>query len=161
MGLEIDEMAAYIKGIPKQHFVQTATWGIQYLEMLYGLSVREDLTLEERRDRVMTAMPYIGPVSPYFIEQAASAAAGTEVTVTAEHSEEFSFDIHVAETGETVADIVRMIEAINRIKPSHLGYDITTEQELDMSLYTGFAIVEAIGVTEIAAVKRNLDNGFN
>ena len=49
MGRELDLATVHIEELPYQMFIDTATWGLKYHEIKYGLPVREDLSYEERR----------------------------------------------------------------------------------------------------------------
>lgn len=49
MGRELDLATMHIEELPYQMFIDTATWGLKYHEIKYGLPVREDLSYEERR----------------------------------------------------------------------------------------------------------------
>lgn len=49
MGIELDDSRRLIEELPDQLFVETATWGLAYHEIKWGLPVREALPYEERR----------------------------------------------------------------------------------------------------------------
>lgn len=119
MGAELEAMSLYVKAFPLQRFPETATWGIGYLEQKYDIPVDESLSLEERRERILSRRPYRGAANPYYIEQVVKKACGAEVEAE-EHNDEYYFDLHFKEPlGED--GLGKMLDALNKVKPSHLG----------------------------------------
>ena len=54
MGLEYDDARKILEELPRQFFPETATWGMMYHEIKWGLPVREHLSYEERRQISVT-----------------------------------------------------------------------------------------------------------
>ena len=46
MGLEYDEARRLVEELPEQMFPETATWGLMYHEIKWGLPVRENLSIK-------------------------------------------------------------------------------------------------------------------
>ena len=69
MGLEWDSAKQILEEeLPKQFFIETATWGLMYHEIKWGLPVRQNLPYEERRSLIRQKINYRVPMSPYYME---------------------------------------------------------------------------------------------
>ena len=69
MGLEYDRALEMVEDLPAQFFPETATWGLMYHEIKWGLPVRENLSYEERRKRIYQKRDYRAPMTPYRMEK--------------------------------------------------------------------------------------------
>ena len=69
MGRELDLATVHIEELPYQMFIDTATWGLKYHEIKYGLPVREDLSYEERRRLLREKKNTKAPMTPWRMEQ--------------------------------------------------------------------------------------------
>ena len=67
MGRELDLATVHIEELPYQMFIDTATWGLKYHEIKYGLPVREDLSYEERRRLLREKKNTKAPMTPWRI----------------------------------------------------------------------------------------------
>ncbi len=81
MGIELDAAAGYIETLPEQLFPETATWGLRFHEDKYGLPVREDLPVEERRMRIFRKRDLRSPMTPSRMEEYLTNAVGIEAHV--------------------------------------------------------------------------------
>ena len=69
MGLEFDEAERLIaKELPLQFFPETATWGLMYHELKWGLPVRDYLSYDERRKLIYEKRDQRAPMTPYRME---------------------------------------------------------------------------------------------
>lgn len=69
MGLEFDEAERLIaEELPLQFFPETATWGLMYHELKWGLPVRDYLSYDERRKLIYERRDQRAPMTPYRIE---------------------------------------------------------------------------------------------
>lgn len=69
MGLEFDEAERLIaEELPLQFFPETATWGLMYHELKWGLPVRDHLSYDERRKLIYEKRDQRAPMTPYRIE---------------------------------------------------------------------------------------------
>lgn len=69
MGLEFDEAERLIaEELPLQFFPETATWGLMYHEIKWGLPVRDYLSYDERRKLIYEKRDQRAPMTPYRIE---------------------------------------------------------------------------------------------
>ena len=92
MGREYDTARELIEDLPKQFFPETATWGLAYHEIKWGLPVMRYLTYEERRKIIYQKRDFKAPMTPYRMETYLSAITGFKVTVADAHDPgEFNF----------------------------------------------------------------------
>lgn len=69
MGLEFDEAERLIaEELPLQFFPETATWGLMYHELKWGLPVRDCLSYDERRKLIYEKRDQRAPMTPYRME---------------------------------------------------------------------------------------------
>lgn len=69
MGLELDEAERLIsEELPLQFFPETATWGLMYHEVKWGLPVRDYLSYDERRKLIYEKRDQRAPMTPYRME---------------------------------------------------------------------------------------------
>lgn len=69
MGLEFDEAERLIaEELPLQFFPETATWGLMYHELKWGLPVRDYLSYDERRKLIYEKRDQRAPMTPYRME---------------------------------------------------------------------------------------------
>lgn len=130
-GSALDQIQPYFEACKEQMFWLTATWGLKYHEIKYGLPVREDLPYEERRRRIRErALARICP-NPHNMEQLIAGIVPENVTVhvadindnewlmeALEHPNVF----HVVLIGDEQAGTIDMgaiREVLDQVKQSH------------------------------------------
>ena len=130
MGLEFDEAERLIvEELPLQFFPETATWGLMYHELKWGLPVRDYLSYDERRKLIYEKRDQIAPMTPYKMELLVKKSTGFDIRV---------IDIHDVAHGylvdhpnkfialafcEKSTDIRAVLEVLNRIKQSHTTFE--------------------------------------
>ncbi len=128
MGLEWDEAKKIIgEELPKQLFIETATWGLRYHEEKWQMPVREDMGYEERRKLLYAKRDFKAPMTPYAMEQyIGKNLPGVEVHVMDCHDPgEFGFVpehpnvFKVAFRTEGTLDARTALQTIEKIKQSH------------------------------------------
>ena len=65
MGLEYDAALKIAEELPYQFFPETATWGLMYHEIKWGLPIRKNLSYEERRRLIYQKRDNRAPMTPY------------------------------------------------------------------------------------------------
>ena len=128
MGREIDSAVDFFEELPLQYFVNTATWGLKYHEMKYGLPIREDLSYEERRKIIREKKDTKAPMTPWRMEQILKGATDYEVHVYDindghyfEHPNLFSVQLQ----GESVLNLGEVKKRVDKLKQSHTLYDFS------------------------------------
>lgn len=154
MGLELDEARERFEEFPYQLFPETATWGLRYHEMKYGLDIREDLSVEERRALIIEKRDSKYSMTPYRMESILFERFGAEVHVNDtndpagyvfEHPNIFSV-LFVQDGNEYGIDLQVARKLIQKLKLSHTTYMLRykhliwvnqdIDYELNMSAHT-------------------------
>ena len=126
MGREIDLAAGHIEELPYQMFIDTATWGLKFHEIKYGLPIREDLSYEERRRLLREKRNTKAPMTPWRMEQVLKGVTGYEVVVHDINDPGYRFSdpyiFSVQLEGEGEIDIGEIRRRIDKLKQSHTIY---------------------------------------
>lgn len=129
MGTELDELHMIIDSLPEQYFPETATWGLFFHEIKWGLPVRENLSYEERRNLIYQKRDYRISMTPYHMEAYLANATGFAVRIydvndPGEYGFRFSHPnvFRVAFIGEGTLDTRMVRQILNRLKQSHTTY---------------------------------------
>lgn len=120
MGLEMDEVRLRFSELPAQAFPETATWGLMYWELRYGITGMEGKDIELRRQAVLSRRGARAPLNPKKVEAILSALTGREVTVI-EDVAPYTFAIEVHD-GDSSFDYAAVIRRIKQMKPSHQAF---------------------------------------
>ncbi|HJB29735.1 MAG TPA: YmfQ family protein [Candidatus Blautia faecavium] len=150
LGKEVDTAEKLVDELPYQFFVDTATWGLRYHELKYGLPVREDLSYEERRALIKLKRDSQYSMTPYRMESILFDQFGVEVHVNDtndsggfafEHPNIFSVTFVQDGDGKEF-DTLKAKVLIDKLKLSHTLYhyrywlmlEVTQKVECDISL---------------------------
>lgn len=139
MGLEYDKALEIVEDLPVQFFPETATWGLMYHEIKWGLPVREHLSYEERRKLIYQKRDFRTPITPYRMELYLRDATGFEVHIAdvsdlgdygfvAPHPNVFK--AYFIGEGSLNSKLVR--EILDRLKQSHTTYTINDRIEIEV-----------------------------
>lgn len=139
IGRELDGHRVNLEDLANQFFPETATWGLKYHEIKWGLPVREELPYEKRRQLVMEKRDYRAPMTPYKMELALKNATGFTVHVldvmdssgydwTPDHPNKF----RVIFEGEGSADMKKALAILNRLKQSHTMFVLGSYEEITL-----------------------------
>lgn len=138
IGTANDDVQAAAQDIWLQLHPQTATWGLMYWEMEYGLPVRKDLTYEQRRQKVIAKMLARGPVNPAMIENLVESITGYTAEVT-ENIAKNTFRITISALPANV-DEAAVRRAVDKKEKAHLIYEIDYLQYTQGMTYCGVAM---------------------
>lgn len=126
MGLEYDEARKIVEELPYQFFPETATWGLMYHEIKWGLPVRPNLSYEERRKLIYQKRDYKAPMTPYRMETYLKNATGFDVFVADCHDSGFyNFQpthpnvFKIFFVGEGTLNTKAALQLIKKLKQSH------------------------------------------
>lgn len=131
MGSEIDDVQSIAEGLKNQIFAETATWGIIYHEMKYGIPFDQTKDLDDRRRAVINKRDHANrmPFTPYFVENLVKTTFMKDSKLV-ENKTPFTFTLEILLKATDAADSPDKIEDyINRIKPSHLTMNILCSVE--------------------------------
>ncbi len=129
MGLEYDDASTLVEELPYQFFPETATWGLQYHEIKWGLPVRTELSYEERRKIIYQKRDRKSPMTPYRMEQLLKYITDFKVNIFDSNRNGGYIISHpnlflVQLIGEGTADIVKIKRQLNMFKQSHTIYKL-------------------------------------
>ena len=131
MGIEYDKALEIAENLPAQFFPETATWGLIYHEIKWGLPVRFNLSYEERRKLIYQKRDCRAPMTPYHMENYLANVTGFEVHIAdcndpGIYGMEFSHPnrFRVIFIGEGSVNTKTAKEVLKRLKQSHTTYII-------------------------------------
>lgn len=129
IGLEYDDAKTLAEELQYQMFPETATWGLMYHEIKWGLPVRPNLSYEERRQLIYQKRDYKAPMTPYRMETYLKNATGFDVFVADCHdSGIYNFQpthpniFKAFFTGEGTLDSKAAHNMLAKLKQSHTTY---------------------------------------
>lgn len=139
MGIEYDKALEIAMGLPDQFFPETATWGLTYHEIKWGLPVRTNLPYEERRRLIYQKRDYRAPMTPYRMEKYLADATGFEVHIAdindpgeygfiAPHPNVFKAYF----LGEGSLNTKVVFEILNNLKQSHTVFTVNDRVEVEL-----------------------------
>lgn len=138
MGEEYDKALEIAMDLPEQFYPETATWGLMYHEIKWGLPVQQNLSYEERRRLIYKKRDYRAPMTPYRMEEYLRNVTDFEVRVCdvhdfGEYGLVFSHPnrFYVICMGEGTLDSKTMHRFLNRIKQSHTVYTLNDRVVID------------------------------
>jgi hypothetical protein len=123
LGLSLDFIVNAADEMLYEMFPQTATWTIPYWEQVYGIEPDDTLSLDYRRQRILSRNLYQPPINPAHIEAVISALTGSPVHIT-EEVEPYTFRIEIDVAGGQAVDYLAAHRALREIKPSHLAFSL-------------------------------------
>ena len=122
LDIEVDNMKAAYLDLFNQFFISTATWGLDYWENLAGILVRNDLSLRLRRENILNALRNRDITTVNVIKSLAESYSGGECEVK-EIFKDYKFTVKFIGTRGVPAELSSLTEAIEKVKPAHLGYE--------------------------------------
>lgn len=121
IGREYDKLWDIVDTLPDQLFPQTVTWAIELWERRYGITPAPGQDLASRRAAILFRQNMHPPMSPYRLETLIADMTGYPCYVE-DWIAPYTFGIKfTASTKELLNAVIR---EINRLKPSHLSYDV-------------------------------------
>lgn len=142
MGTVLGEVCDIAGKLMNEGNPATAELMLDYWEEHYGLPVRKDLPVEQRRSLIMTKMQAAGPCNPYKMEQAVSGALGGARVDIKENVDKNTFQVFIR---DYVPNVEPAVEVIEKMKPAHLLYLLNTviQERVDAEVYTAVAFTHS------------------
>lgn len=135
IGVAYDEVWDLINDLPSQFQPETATWSIELWEKRYGIVPNPNLSISERRARVLAKRSHPGALTPGVIEKLCETITGFRGRVE-EHVAPYTFAVYLPVVSTEETELKRRIRAI---KPSHMSFEIRHEEEVSGEVYTGIS----------------------
>ena len=136
MGQELEDAEKLIGELPLQAFPETATWGIMYHEILYGIPVNPAKPMEDRRKEVIARRNMRAPLNPDRLEEWVYLTTGVRIKIT-ENVKPYTFKVQFEDL-DFVYSLSELFRQIRSVKPSHLsfmyGLGATVENRNDVVL---------------------------
>ena len=125
-----------IADFENQLLVDTATWGLELWEWIYGIETDLTKSNEARRSVIKAKMRGSGTTTVSLIKSVSESYVG-EVRVE-EVNAEYKFIIYMVETIGEPAQINELKKTIREIKPAHLDFEIVYRYNThgDLKIYT-------------------------
>lgn len=143
LGREWDEMSSWSKDLHYEIFPQTCTWSIYIWEEMYGITPDDRLSLEVRRQQVMSKVLYRAPINPEAIRIVVQLLTEAEEVTVTDFVAPYTFEVIVTSQWQ-ITNMVEVWEYIYKIKPSHLSFRLyfklvtPVEHELHGGLHYSF-----------------------
>ena len=122
--IEVGNLRYSIDDSINQFFVESATWGLNRLEGIFNIQTDINKSYEERREILKAKLRGSGTVTKEMIKNVAQAFSGGEVEVI-EDNPNYNFTIKFIGVKGIPKNMQGLIEAIEDIKPAHLGYSFS------------------------------------
>ena len=144
MGKEFQVAWDILDSFPAQFIPETATWSLPLWERRYGIESNYNLSIEERRSKVIEKRDNHRPYNNYRLETWLKEKSGCDVTII-DNISSFTFGIvfdsdHGIKPGFSQVDAVKYI---NQNKPSHMSYQFQHNSNLRKEYYVGIVLYGA------------------
>ena len=153
MGEEYDTAYEMVESLTDQLFPEKATWGLCLHELKWGLPVKDDVGVEERRRLIYQKRDVKKPMTPYQMERILSYTYDCKAYVYDTHdpgdytiSHPNYFRVVIETEGEKL-DTAMIKKKIKELKQSHTTCQITYNLLRDFSCEEYYAGVVARGRT--------------
>jgi uncharacterized protein YmfQ (DUF2313 family) len=140
-GKQLDELQADIRDAFDQAFVDTATWGLDRWEQIFGIPTDTGKPVDQRRSVIKSKIRGTGTVRVSLIQSVAQAYSNGTVTVS-QQTELYQFTVQFSGQVGAPPNLGDLKAAIDEIKPAHLAVVYTFR-------YLTIAEVEAMTIAEI------------
>lgn len=121
IGSEADNSIELADDILLQFFPQTATWGLDIWEQRLGLVTNYNETIERRRGMVLAKLQSNYSITPERMAYVIKSYTGVD-TLIIEDVSPYVFRVEMAAKDVKLSVFT---DIINKIKPSHLGYEFS------------------------------------
>jgi hypothetical protein len=116
---ELGQINIDIEDLIKQCFVDTATWGLEIWERIFGIQTDKTKLLDQRRSMIKAKMRGAGTVNIEQIKNIARAFLNGELDVT-ENFANYSIDIEFTDYGGVPPNRDDLTKILREIIPAHL-----------------------------------------
>lgn len=119
MGLQADLFVKWVYEIAEQILPQTATWSLDYWEEEYGLPVHPNISMEQRRAKILNAVRTRAPMNPEKLEEILETLFQIEKVKVIERTAKNTFEVQLYEQFlEQQWQVI--FQTIEKYKPAHL-----------------------------------------
>lgn len=133
MGKPLSKAEDIVDQLVREAFPETCTWTIDYWEDSYNIPHNKNLTLQERRNQLISKLNYRRPMNPARICQLIAVITKTTVELI-ENVDKNTFEINILQDD---ADVTAVQNLINKIKQSHLTCNLAVRSDTKICLTIG------------------------
>jgi len=155
---ELAKLNAGIGDVLSQFFIETATWGLERWERIFGIPTDETKTYAQRREILLGRLRGVGAVTAELIDSVASAYANGDVEV-ANRAADYTIVVTFVSQYGVPDQIDELMAAVRDITPAHMAIEYVfrfyTYEELAGSGQT-YGEVAATGKTYSELYNRGL-----
>ena len=136
IGLELDDMKLWTQEVEAQVVPHTATWSLDDWEDEYAIPRDPSLSIEQRRERIITYRQSRAPMNPYKLGRIATAAAnGAECHIKERTGKPSVFTVCVDGIPAKGLD-AKIRAAVDRAKQARLSYLVHYETNTEGGFFT-------------------------
>lgn len=155
MGMQGDLFVKWGKETAEQILPQTATWALDYWEEEYGLPVHPNISIEQRRQKILLAVRTRAPMNPKRLEQILMLLYSLKKVSVLERTAKNTFSVELY--GEILEEQWQNIyQTIEKYKPAHLILEAKSILETPLprkTLYVGGAVFRPIAETVLSEIE--------
>lgn len=157
MGVQGDLFVKWVNETIEQILPQTATWALDYWEEEYGLPVHPNISMEERRQKILLAVRTRAPMNPKRLEQILMFMFSLKKVSVLERTAKNTFCVELY--GQILEEQWKNVyQTIEKYKPAHLILEAKSILELPLpekTVYVGGAVFRPIAETILSEMEYN------
>lgn len=145
---ELDRMENNLSELLSQFYIKTATYSLDMWEDEFGLPHDPELSLQQRRARVLAKLNTRPPATVSMLENLVKQTMGEDIVWIEEHPEDYMFTVYVQE--EKLSELLGIAKsAVHAARPAHLNYKFIERliRKAGVEIYSA-AYGQSIKITE-------------
>lgn len=123
IGSEFDDGDNLVEEVLLQLFPQTAAWGLVFWEQRLNISINLNEDIDKRRKKVITKLQTKYPITPERMASILKSYTGFDSIIN-EGVTDYIFEVILTSEDAFNINTENVLKIVNRIKPSHLGYNL-------------------------------------
>lgn len=163
IGREYDKLWDVVNTFAAQLFPETVTWAIELWERRYGLASTPDLSLEERRQRILAMRSTPKPFNAHSVKAFIRTMYGRESEIV-DYVSPFTFGVYLTSSEEPKEiDIQDISSYLDKHKPSHMSYELGFQSvfNIGIGVETGYwRFPYGMAGTAVAGQLPDFNTGF-
>lgn len=137
LGLRMGNLIDLCKDLSKEGSPITATWSLDIWEDSLGLARNTSLSIDERRRRIMNLKVSRFSSNPYKLKRIIKDFAGLDAEII-ENTARYTFTIKIFfDSNTNRIDLDEAFNEINKVKHSHIIYNVQLFTEVEQKIYYG------------------------
>ncbi len=159
MGVQGDLFVKWVNETVEQILPQTATWALDYWEEEYGLPIHPNISIEQRRQKILLAVRTRAPMNPKKLKQKWMFMFSLKKVSVLERTAKNTFCVELY--GQILEEQWKNIyQTIEKYKPAHLILEAKSVLETPLpqkTLYVGGAVFRPIAETILSEMEYQYD----